>query len=187
MSSLPMTKTAAPVFATVCSFFETEVTKLSVMLGMGYNRQRPEILLKDTAGKVIGRIKQDANSSGVGTAGLNFAHTLTTTTKILDKLQIEAGSLNTAIQNDLSLQVSMTNALALSIGYGVRYNTAPPGAQDSKTRSDGIFLRTTADVAFLTGIVSAGVGTYLLLSPDPSRPGVSGIVGPGYAGVRAVF
>ena len=68
------------------------------------------------------------------------------------------------------------------------YNDAPPGAQDPTTRSDGIFLRTVADVAFLTGIVSAGVGAYLLLSPDPSRPGaVSGVVGPGYAGIRAVF
>ncbi len=68
------------------------------------------------------------------------------------------------------------------------YNSAPPGAQDPKTRSDGIFLRTIADVAFLTGIVSASVGAYLLLSPDPSRPAaVSGVVGPGYAGIRGVF
>ncbi len=68
------------------------------------------------------------------------------------------------------------------------YNGAPPGAQDPKTRSDGIFLRTVADVAFLTGIVSASVGAYLLLSPDTSRPGaVRGVVGPGYAGIRAVF
>jgi hypothetical protein len=68
------------------------------------------------------------------------------------------------------------------------YNDAAPGAQDPKTRSDGIFMRTVADVAFLTGIVSAGVGAYLLLTPDSSRPAsVSGVIGPGYAGIRAVF
>ena len=68
------------------------------------------------------------------------------------------------------------------------YNDAPAGAQDPKTRSDGIFLRTVADVAFLTGIVSGAVGAFLLLTPDPSRPStIRGVVGPGYAGVRAVF
>ena len=34
--------------------------------------------------------------------------------------------------NDLALQVSMSDALALSVGYGIRYNTDPPaGAKKS--------------------------------------------------------
>jgi hypothetical protein len=64
------------------------------------------------------------------------------------------------------------------------YNSQPAGAQDPKTRSDGIFLRTTADVAFLTALVSGGVGAYLLLAPEPSR-GV--IVSPGLIGVFGSF
>ena len=34
--------------------------------------------------------------------------------------------LSTAIANDFAVQVAMTNALALSVGYGVRYNSNPP-------------------------------------------------------------
>ena len=33
---------------------------------------------------------------------------------------------NTALQDDLALQVSMTKTLALAVGYGIRYNTDPP-------------------------------------------------------------
>ncbi len=67
------------------------------------------------------------------------------------------------------------------------YNDAPAGAQDRKTRSDGIFLRTVADVALITGVVSGAVGAYLLLTPDPARTPLRVVVGPAYAGVRAVF
>jgi len=38
------------------------------------------------------------------------------------------------------------------------YNSEPAGLQDSKTRSDGIFLRTAADDAFIVGAASGGVG-----------------------------
>ncbi len=30
------------------------------------------------------------------------------------------------MQDDLALQVKMTEVLALAVGYGVRYNTDPP-------------------------------------------------------------
>jgi putative salt-induced outer membrane protein YdiY len=30
------------------------------------------------------------------------------------------------VQDDISLQVSMTDTLALAVGFGVRYNTDPP-------------------------------------------------------------
>jgi hypothetical protein len=70
------------------------------------------------------------------------------------------------------------------------YNSEPASlqVQDSKTRSDGIFLRTAADVAFAVGIVTGGVGAYLLLAPEPKRSnGVSAVVGPGFIGVRGSF
>ena len=52
---------------------------------------------------------------------------LTGTTKLLNKFVTEAGIDNTFIQNELSLQVKMNDALALAIGYSVRQNTNPPG------------------------------------------------------------
>jgi putative salt-induced outer membrane protein len=39
---------------------------------------------------------------------------------------VEAGSNNTFVQNDLALQVKMTDVLALAVGYSVRHNTDPP-------------------------------------------------------------
>jgi putative salt-induced outer membrane protein len=107
-------------------FIDNESTKLTGTVGVGYRRLRPEDLIKSADGEVISRIKGDAIGDAVGTVGVDFSHVLTKTTKIVDKFAVESGTNNTSVQNDLSLQVSMTEALALSIGYGVRYNTDPP-------------------------------------------------------------
>jgi putative salt-induced outer membrane protein len=113
-------------------FIDDESTKLTGTFGIGYRRLRPELLTKDAAGQVIARQKLDATGDAIATAGLDFSHVLTKSTKILNKLAIESGSKNTLVANDLALQVSMTDALALSVGYGVRYNTDPPaGAKKS--------------------------------------------------------
>ena len=105
---------------------DSQATKLTGTVGVGYRRLRPEFLTKDDAGAVILRVKGDATGDAVGVAGLDFSHVLTKNTKVLNKFLVESGSKNTSVQNDLALQVSMTDALALSIGYGVRYNTDPP-------------------------------------------------------------
>ena len=39
---------------------------------------------------------------------------------------VESGAENTFVQNDISLQVKMTDVLALAVGYGVRHNSNPP-------------------------------------------------------------
>jgi putative salt-induced outer membrane protein len=106
-------------------FIDTDTTKLSGTLGVGYRRLRPELLIKDGAGAVIDRLKLAATGNAVGTAGLNFEHKLTASTKVTDKLLIESGSTNTSVANDLGLQVSMSERLALSVGYGVRFNSDP--------------------------------------------------------------
>jgi putative salt-induced outer membrane protein len=56
---------------------------------------------------------------------------LTSTTKLTDKLLVQAGGQNTAVANDFAVAVNMTNTLALSAGYGLRYNSNPPAG--SKT------------------------------------------------------
>lgn len=108
-------------------FIDNEATKLTGAFGIGYRRLRPEILNKDPAtGQITSRTKLDATGDAIATAGLDFSHALSKTTKVLNKFAIESGTNNTLVTNDLALQVSMTDALALSVGYGVRYNTDPP-------------------------------------------------------------
>ncbi|MFO1469277.1 MAG: DUF481 domain-containing protein [Steroidobacteraceae bacterium] len=113
-------------------FIDTDATKLAGTFGVGYRRLRPELLTKDAAGHVIAREKLDSEGDAVATAGLDFSHALTANTKVLNKFAVETGSKNTLVANDLALQVSMSDALALSVGYGIRYNTDPPaGAKKS--------------------------------------------------------
>lgn len=107
-------------------FIDSETTKLTGTLGFGYRRLQPEQLIKDADGRVIDRIKGASTSDGVGTAGLDYMQQLTSTTRLTDKLLVQAGGLNTAVANDFAVAVNMTNALALSVGYGLRYNSNPP-------------------------------------------------------------
>jgi len=107
-------------------FIDNDSTKLTATLGAGYRRLRPEILIKSPDGEVLDRIAQDATGDAVASAGIDYSHRLTATTKLLDKMQIDSGTSNTSAQNDFAVQVSMTEVLALSVGYGLHYNTDPP-------------------------------------------------------------
>ena len=107
-------------------FVDNPTTKFDGSLGVGYKRFEPQVLVKTPAGDVISRIKGDPDSEPVATLGSNFEHAFTDTTKITNKLLAEAGSDNTSVADDLALQVSMSEKLALAVGLGVRYNTDPP-------------------------------------------------------------
>jgi len=111
-------------------FIDSAETKFAGTLGAGYRRLEPDELVKDPSGQVTQRIKGQATGSAVATGGLSLEHQVTKTTKLLDKLQVEAGSTNTSVANDFGVQVSMSERLALAFGFGVRYNTNPaPGAK----------------------------------------------------------
>jgi putative salt-induced outer membrane protein len=107
-------------------FIDSPITKFQVSLGAGYRRLKDEILVKTDAGEVIDRIEGITQGQPVGTLSSEYEHNFTENTKITNKLLVESGSDNTALQNDLALQVSMTETLALAVGFGVRYNTDPP-------------------------------------------------------------
>jgi len=111
-------------------FIDEADTKLSGTLGAGYQRLETQQLIRDASGAVVQRIDGSARGSAVGTAGLSLEQKLTTSTKLTDKLFVTSGSLNTSVTNDLAVAVSMSDALALSLGYGIRYNTTPaPGVK----------------------------------------------------------
>lgn len=116
-------------------FIDNTATKFDGSLGIGYRRLEPQVLIKTPGGEVLERIKGEADSEPVVTLGSNFEHAFTESTKITNKFLAEAGSDNTAVQNDLSLQVSMSDKLALAVGLGVRYNSDPPPlSEDTDTQ-----------------------------------------------------
>ena len=107
-------------------FFDSEDTKLSAQIGVGYRSLRPELLIKDDVGTVIDRIPLETQTEVVGTAGVDFSHRFNASTRLLDKLNAESGSSNTSIRNDLSLEVKMNSRLSLAAGFSVLENTNPP-------------------------------------------------------------
>jgi putative salt-induced outer membrane protein len=121
-------------------FIDTPTTHLDASLGAGYKRYQPEILIKSDAGEVLDRIEGDVESDPVVTLGVNYEHSFTASTKLINKFLTEAGSNNTAVQNDLALQVSMTESLALAVGYAVRYNSDPPPLSESTDTTTTINL-----------------------------------------------
>jgi putative salt-induced outer membrane protein len=93
------------------TFIESERAKLVGQIGAGYKRFKNR--------------DKDAEGNAIVTGGLEYRQQLTSNTVLLDKLAVEAGADNTLLQNDLSLQVKMTDVLALGLGYQLRYNTKP--------------------------------------------------------------
>jgi putative salt-induced outer membrane protein YdiY len=107
-------------------FIDSPTTKLDGSLGAGYKRMQAQTLNKTPGGQVVSRTPGEESSEPVATIGSNFEHSFTDTTKITNKLAAEFGSDNTSVADDVALQVSMTDVLALSVGVGVRYNSNPP-------------------------------------------------------------
>ncbi len=93
-------------------FIDSEETKLTAQVGVGYKRFKERATLSSEG---------DAIMTGL----IDLRQVLTPNTVLLNKLSAESGASNTLIQNDFALQVKMTDVLALAIGYQVRYNTQP--------------------------------------------------------------
>ncbi|KRG40661.1 hypothetical protein ARC20_12610 [Stenotrophomonas panacihumi] len=73
-------------------------------------------------------------NEGIARGLVDFSWQLSDNTRLLDTFLVESGRLNTFVQNDLGLQVSMTERLALKAGYQVRYNSdVDPGFKKTDT------------------------------------------------------
>ncbi len=102
-------------------FIDTERTKFWVQGGPGYRYAE----LQDTGKSEDGVIFR---------GDVGFEHQITDTTKVVDRFLVEAGSDNTYLQNDLGLEVTITGALGLRLGYQVRHNTdVAPGIEKTDT------------------------------------------------------
>jgi putative salt-induced outer membrane protein len=107
-------------------FIDSQDTKLTGTLGFGYRRLQPEELFKTPDGRVYARVPGESTSDAVATAGLDYQQQVTQTTKLTDRLLVQAGGQNTAVANDFAVVVNINGSLALSLGYGLRYNSNPP-------------------------------------------------------------
>ena len=105
--------------------------------GPGYRfaERRGECLdspLPDDIDDCADRGPSESENSVIFRGDLGLDHQLTETTKIVERFLVEAGSDNTYLQNDLGLEVSINGALALRVGYQVRYNTdVLPGTENT--------------------------------------------------------
>jgi putative salt-induced outer membrane protein len=99
-------------------FIDTEKTRFWVQGGPGY-RFSKERETGDTVDGVIFR------------GDLGFEKQITETTKIVERFLVEAGSDNTYLQNNLGLEVTISGALGLRVGYEVRYHTDVPAGIDN--------------------------------------------------------
>lgn len=108
-------------------------TKLSAELGVGYRRERPELLVTNTLGGVISRTREPVVDDAVLHAAVQYSHSITSSTKIKNQLLVEAGSSDTMTSDDLSLQVKMSTAFALAVGMQLVNNTSPPAGEARHT------------------------------------------------------
>jgi putative salt-induced outer membrane protein len=104
-------------------FIDTGLTQFVGTAGVGYKKFETRDAFDDTGVLIEPGTTEDEI---VFRGTLDYDHKLTATSSLIDKLVVEAGSDNTFVQNDIALQVKMTDVLALAVGYSVRHNTDPP-------------------------------------------------------------
>ena len=107
--------------------------------GVGYriiNTDRTKLWVQGGPGYRYAELRATGESEDgmIFRGDLGFEHQLTETTKIVDRFLVEAGSDNTYLQNDLGLEVTISGALGLRVGYQVRHNTdVSPGIENTDT------------------------------------------------------
>jgi putative salt-induced outer membrane protein len=105
-------------------FIDTDTTKFVGTAGVGYKFIETKDAFDEATGALI---EPGASSSeGVLRGTLDLDRRFTASTALIDKFTVELGSDNAFLQNDISLQVKIMQALSLAVGYSVRHNTKPP-------------------------------------------------------------
>lgn len=105
-------------------FLDRPNTTMVGTVGAGYKFFETRDSFDNDTGALIEAGRSD--SEVVFRSTIDFEHKFSATTSLVDKFIIESGANNTFVQNDISLQVKMTDVLALAVGYGVRSNSNPP-------------------------------------------------------------
>jgi putative salt-induced outer membrane protein len=107
--------------------------------GLGYkiiNSDRTKFWVQGGPGYRFAELRDTGESEDglIFRGDLGLDHQFTDTTKLVERFLIETGSDNTYLQNDLGLEVTISGALALRLGYQVRHNTdVQPGIEKTDT------------------------------------------------------
>ena len=114
-------------------FVQTPATLLAGELGVGYRVEKPETLTTGPLGNVITRVGDPMQRDAVLEAGLNYSHSMTQSTKLVNNLLVQYGASDTTTTDNLSLQVKVDASLALAIGMQLVNNTSPPAGSEKHT------------------------------------------------------
>lgn len=120
-------------------FSDTDDYLLTAQIGAGY-----KFFEKRAAYSRLGVLLRpdEKDTALAGIANVDFRKQLTATTSVTNRLTAEYTAENTFLQNELALQVKMSDKLALALGYAVRYNTDPPptfGNSDTLTTANIVY------------------------------------------------
>lgn len=94
-------------------FMDDEELKIFGQAGLGYRR-------------LENSLTAETDDSVIFSSELRYEQRLTETTRLRNKLLVEAGETNTFATNELALEVKINSRLSLAAGLGVRHNTDPP-------------------------------------------------------------
>lgn len=97
-------------------FIDTERTKISGQVGLGYKFSRIPDGSPDSS--------DDGTSTGV--LSLDVDHRLNGSTSLFNHFGAETTSDNNFLRNEVGVSVKMSDRLALAVAYSLRYNTDPP-------------------------------------------------------------
>lgn len=107
-------------------FIHSPATLLAGELGVGYRREQPEILVTLPDTSVHARGLDPVVNDAVLQAGVNYSHSITQLTKVVNTLVVLYGSSDTTTTDNLSLQVKVDASLSLAVGMQLTNNTNPP-------------------------------------------------------------
>ncbi len=107
-------------------FVQTSATLLAAELGVGYRIEKPEVLTTGPLGNVLSRTGEPMQRDAVLQAGMNYSHSISESTKVVNTLLVQYGSSDTTTTDNLSLQVKVDASLALAVGMQLVNNTSPP-------------------------------------------------------------
>lgn len=114
-------------------FVQSPATLLAGELGVGYRIEKPEILTTGVLGNVITRTPQPMQRDAVVQAGLDYSHSISESTKVVNTLLVQYGSSDTTTTDNLSLQVKVDASLALAVGMQLVNNSSPPAGSEKHT------------------------------------------------------
>jgi putative salt-induced outer membrane protein len=114
-------------------FIHSPATLLAGELGVGYRMEKPETLTTGTLGNVITRTGKPLQRDAVLQGGVNYSHSITESTKLVNNLLVQYGASDTTTTDNLSVQVKVDASLAVSVGMQLVNNSSPPPGSENHT------------------------------------------------------